>query len=267
MLFFFYMVNWCCFLTECHECHLSQILLAHPSVPVCVSELAVIFYLCAFSVMCHMISEAALASLYHANVFQFPPTKSIHRLIQKMASDGPVTLCLCPSPQTHSHTLWQSPISVARYSHFLSDAHTDALRFRTHKHDPTFARILVEKKHTGAQMRTLVLVLTAGSSSECEQVDLITGTYVGAHTQMHTHTKVEHKKTSPYPIWSIPTFLFSFSLSLFSSLSWLSLFTPQISTSSQHINKEAQSRHKCLFCDFIMPLSLFPYPPLRNKQQ
>lgn len=44
----------------------------------CVNEVAVIFYLCAFSGMCHMIGEAPLASLYNANVFQFPPTKSIH---------------------------------------------------------------------------------------------------------------------------------------------------------------------------------------------
>lgn len=73
---------------KCHECCLSSILLAHPSVSVCVNELAVIFYLCAFSVMCHMISEAALASLYHANVFQFPPTKSIHSSYKRWLQTG-----------------------------------------------------------------------------------------------------------------------------------------------------------------------------------
>lgn len=44
----------------------------------CVNELAVIFYLCAFSVMGHMISKRAIASLYHANLFHFCCTKSVH---------------------------------------------------------------------------------------------------------------------------------------------------------------------------------------------
>lgn len=63
----------------------SLILLAHPMVSGCLNEVAVIFCLCAFSVICHMITEAVLVCLYNANVFQFPPHKDHTSLIQKMA--------------------------------------------------------------------------------------------------------------------------------------------------------------------------------------
>lgn len=78
----------------------------------------------------------------------------------------------------------------------------------------------------------------------------------------HTHT-VQHKKafSTSNSVTSnlFLSFLCSFFLSLLlclSSLSWLSLFNPQITASSQHANKEAQSRDKCLFFVFLFSLFL-----------
>lgn len=108
--FIFGWVNWCCLYTELNECCLTQILLAQPMVSVWVKGLAVIFYLCAFSAARHMISGAALTSLYHANVFQFPPTKSVHNSYKRWLQTGRE---LSVSVQ-HSHTLAQSLISAGR---------------------------------------------------------------------------------------------------------------------------------------------------------
>lgn len=119
------------------ECCLSHILLARPLVSGCLNEVAVIFCLCAFSVICHMITEAVLVCLSNANVFQFPPHKDRSSLIQKMSWDRPVTLRLClPDAQ---RTLTDPHSSGHVQSFCLSAAHSDALRF-THAHGPTWER-------------------------------------------------------------------------------------------------------------------------------
>lgn len=85
----------------------------------CVNELAVIFYLCAFSVMGHMISKRALASLYHANLFHFSCTKSVHCSYKRWLHTGElsVSVLLAVKPL---HALWHmSPFSWRQIQRFL----------------------------------------------------------------------------------------------------------------------------------------------------
>lgn len=87
----------------------------------------------------------------------------------------------------------KSPVLVARNSHFFSDSATDALGFthgpytqRTCTCTNRATRELIYSNWENTQMQTLILILTAGCPSECEQVDLITGTYT--NTSTHTNS-------------------------------------------------------------------------------
>lgn len=143
----------------------------------------------------------------------------------------------------------KSPVLVARNSHFFSDSAT-GFHTRTvhsadvymHKQSHTWVDTLKLRKHTNADPYThphswLSLWMRAS------------GSY---HWYIHKH-KHAHKFT----------FFLSSARSL-SSLSCLSLFNPQIITSSQLANKEAQSRDQCLFSFsflfFLLSLfCLFPW--------
>lgn len=141
--------------------------------------------------------------------FNFPPQRACFAYTKdvfRRAHNSPSLSLINTAPTlTESHFSGQMQSFLVWWTHWCIEIHS-----RTRKQDPAYVKTLAKKN--SAQTHTLVLILTAGCPSECEQVDLITGYDVYTHTHTHSQKGLSVSKCVATNL------LFSFLCSLFLSL-------------------------------------------------